>query len=179
MNIGGKGTFKCALSAKVIRANPKTDYTLKEKFYAIRNRLLRGDENDYGVISTKQVTTAGVVLIAQTIAGLAANPATWAWGHFWGTGTTAEAASQTALVSAQAATAGTSTHTAATVGANATFTSTCTLTAASSLSITEHGIFIGVAEDPVLLDRSVFTAIPVDSGNSIAFQYVLQLNSGG
>jgi hypothetical protein len=55
-----------------------------------------------------------------------------------------------------------------------------TLTFDAGAAITEHGIFTQSGTGGgTLLDRSVFSAINVISGDSIQFTYTLSLSSGG
>lgn len=146
--------------------------------------VIRGDGRieHLGLISTKLVTDAAVAYIVDD----------WDSGanvidnfnyHGCGTGTTAEAAGDTALVT-ESTTAlnpdstratGTKSQPAAnqarTVG---------TVTFDATAAITEHGIFSQAATGGgTLLDRSVFSAINVVSGDSIQFTYTLTLSSGG
>jgi hypothetical protein len=52
-----------------------------------------------------------------------------------------------------------------------------TITYTTSQNITEHGIF-SASTSGVLLDRSVFTAIPVVNGSQIEFTYTLTVSTG-
>lgn len=131
-----------------------------------------GSTEDLGLISTKVVTDAGVNAIVQGF--LAAFTIANFNFHASGTGTTAEAASQTALVTEVA----TRSSGAQTVGAsNNIYRTVATITYGASLAITEHGIF-SASSVGTLLDRSVFAAINVISGDSIQFTYELTLPSG-
>jgi hypothetical protein len=84
----------------------------------------------------------------------------------WGTGTTAEAASQTALVTAaaEARVAGTITSPSA-----ALHRVVGTLTSASSQTIAEVGLFDQLAAGGTMLIRAVFTGIALQSGDQIQF----------
>lgn len=135
-----------------------------------------------GLLSTRVVTDAGVAYIVDDWDG-GANTIDLFNYHGCGTGTTAEAAGDTALVT-ESTTAlnpdstratGTKSQPAAnqmrTVG---------TVTFDASAAITEHGIFTQAATGGgTLLDRSVFSAINVVSGDSIQFTYTLTLSAGG
>lgn len=131
-----------------------------------------GLRHEYGLVSTKVVTTAGVNYLVSTLnSATASNVFRF---HATGTGTTAEAVGQTALVT-EVATRATGTQT---VGASANIYRTVGLvTYAGSFAITEHGIF-SAASAGTLLDRSVFAAINVISGDSIEFTYELTLPAG-
>jgi hypothetical protein len=141
-----------------------------------------GSRVDYGVLSYRVVTDAGVAYIVDDWDG-GANAIDNFNYHGAGTGTNAEAAgdttlqteSTTALNPDSTRTIGTKSQPAAnqmrTIG---------TLTFDASAAITEHGIFTQAATGGgTLLDRSVFAAINVGSGDSIQFTYTLTLNSGG
>lgn len=135
-----------------------------------------------GLISTKLVTDAGVAYIVDDWDG-GANAIDNFNFHGCGTGVGAEAVGDTAL-GTESTTAlnpdstratGTKSQPAAnqmrTVG---------TLTFDAVAAITEHGIFTQAATGGgTLLDRSVFSAINVASGDSIQFTYTLTLSSGG
>lgn len=136
--------------------------------------VIRGDgsREDVGLVSTKVVTTAGVNYIVDAMQALA-DVGTLRF-HASGTGTTAEASSQTALVTEVATrTSGTREE-----GASANiFRSVGTITYAATLAITEHGLF-SASSSGTMLDRSVFSAINVISGDSIQFTYELTLPAG-
>ena len=96
----------------------------------------------------------------------------------WGTGATAAAVTDTALVTEAAPTtsggrtAGTESRVTTSV-TNDTYQVQGTVTAGGSLSITEAGLFDALTAGAMLI-RSVFTAIGVASGDSIAFTFGLQ-----
>lgn len=149
---------------------------------AIRVRTANGEWVDYGIVSRQLVTDSGVAFIVDDMDNSATDITTLNY-HGFGTGTTAEAASQTALVT-ESTTAlnpdstrptGTKSQPAAnqlqTVG-TATFDATA--------AITEHGIFSQAATGGgTMLDRSVFSAINVASGDSIQATYTITFSSGG
>ncbi len=83
----------------------------------------------------------------------------------WGTGTAAEAAGNTALAAAssEARTSGTMSSPAA-----ATYRVVGTVTSTSTQNITEVGLF-DASTAGVMIIRAVFTAVPVESGDAIAF----------
>lgn len=149
---------------------------------AIRVRRADGMWIDYGVVSRQLVTDSGVAFIVDDMDNSTTDITTLNY-HGFGTGTTAEAASQTALVT-ESTTAlnpdstrptGTKSQPAAnqlqTVG-TATFDATA--------AITEHGIFSQAATGGgTMLDRSVFSAINVASGDSIQATYTITFSSGG
>lgn len=131
-----------------------------------------GKREDFGLISTKVVTDAGVAFIVDAIQALA-TISNFKY-HASGTGGTAEAASQTALVT-EAATRATGSQT---EGASANIYRTVgTIPYTGTLAITEHGIFSAAAAG-TMLDRSLFAAINVINGDSIEFTYDLTVPSG-
>lgn len=96
----------------------------------------------------------------------------------WGTGTTAAAVTDTALVTEAAPTTsggrtvGTESRTTVT-NANDNYQVTGSVTAAGTLAITEAGLFDAVTAGNCLI-RSVFTAVNVVSGDSISFTFGLK-----
>lgn len=152
--------------------------------------VLRGDGTvlDLGLASLRLVTTAGVVYLAADIAG-GANDSNLFKFHGFGTGTTAEAVGDTALVTeltTQYATDNvrpTGSQASATVSTNATYTTVATLSpdTGGTIAVTEHGIFTQAATGGgTLLDRSVFSAVNLVAGSdSLQATYVLTLSSGG
>lgn len=140
-----------------------------------------GERIYYGTVGYRVITSAGVAFLVD------------AWQnttevenlkyHGCGTGTTAEASGDTALVT-ESTTAlnpdstratGTQTETSANV-----LKSAGTVTFDASAAITEHGLFSQAATGGgTLWDRTVFSAINVVSGDSIAFEYSVTLSAGG
>jgi hypothetical protein len=142
----------------------------------LRAELLKADGTriNYGVVSHRVVTNA---FIAALIDHLDNNGATISAYNFHGvgTGTTAEAAGDTALVTESTtiltvdSTRATGTRTQPTA---ADYRSTATQTFDGSGAITEHGMFNQAATGGGgLMDRSVFSAINVSSGDGIQFTY--------
>lgn len=149
----------------------------------LRGRLIKGNgqTHDLGVLSYRVVTNNGVAFIVD------------AWQntvelenmkyHGVGTGGTAEAAADSALVT-ESTTALNPDSTRATgslteSAANA-FQTVGTVTFDGSAAITEHGIFSQAATGGgVLFDRSLFSAINVVSGDSIQFTYTVTFTAGG
>lgn len=153
-NAGGGVAYKGELSAKHIRAD--------------------GRVTDLGVLSRRIVTTAGVNFMASDFADGASDINLFDF-HASGTGVVAEAVGDTALGtdSAVARVSGTASNPTANQ-----YRSVATMSYVSTLSITEHGLF-SASTSGTLWDRSVFTAIPVVSGESIQFTYTLTITAGG
>lgn len=133
-----------------------------------------GHREELGLISTKVVTDAGVAFIVDAMQALA-DVGTMRF-HASGTGTTAEAAGQTALVTE----VGTRVSGTRIEGAAANvYRTVATLTYSGTHAITEHAVF-SASSTGTMLDRSVFSAINVvgASGDAIEFRYDFTLPSG-
>lgn len=147
-----------------------------------RLRKVSGEWIDYGVLSYRVVTDAGVGFIVDAFQNTVELEIMKY--HGVGTGGTAEAAGQTALVT-ESTTALNPDSTRATgtttEGASANIYRTVgTVTFDGTAAITEHGIFSQAATGGgTMLDRSLFSAINVGSGDSIQFTYELTFTSGG
>ena len=128
-----------------------------------------------GTISKKKVTGA---FVTDIVANMVTD--TTVFGdykyHDCGTGTTAEANTQTALVTAFGGARVAGTQVAGGTAAAPTYTSVATISFTSTLAITEHGVF-NASTAGTLLDRSVFTAVNVVNGDSIQFTYVMTINA--
>ena len=137
---------------------------------SIKVRRANGDWEDYGVVSYRVVTDAGVAFIVDDWTDSTTDITNLKY-HGAGTGTNAESASDTALQT-ESTTAlnpdstratGTMTQPSANIQR-----SVGTLTFDATAAITEHGIFSQAATGGgTLWDRSVFSAINVVSGDSI------------
>lgn len=130
-----------------------------------------GRREHLGLVSTKVVTDAGVAYLVDALQGTT-EPENLRW-HGSGTGTTAESASQTGLVTEIGS------RVQGSLGENAAnvFQTVATISYSSTLAITEHGIF-SASTGGTMLDRSVFSAVNVISGDAIEFTYRLTLPSG-
>lgn len=142
-------------------------------------RYFGGQVTDYGVLSTRKVTTAGVNYITDAFQNLAELEDMKF--HGYGTGTTAESNAQTALITELTTEyVVNSTRPTGSQGEGATanvYRTTATLSPDSggTLAITEHGVFSAAAAG-TLLDRSVFSAINLVAGSdSLQTQYDLTL----
>lgn len=127
-----------------------------------------------GVLSRRLVTDSGVAWLASAFTNTV-EPEILNY-HDCGTGTTAESAGQTALVTPYggARVAGTQ----STPGSTNIYRSVATIAFTSTQAITEHGIFTA-SSSGTMFDRSVFAAINVNNGDSIQFTWELTLPSGG
>lgn len=150
----------------------------------LTERGLRGPcrVEDHGIVSRRVVTTVGVGFIVDAFQNLVELENMKY--HGLGTGTTAEASGDTALVTEltteynpnSTRATGTTTESAATI-----YQTVATNTLDSGTPVLrEHGVF-SAASAGVLLDRSVFAAITLDgtAGDSLQTTYSLTLSAGG
>jgi len=140
-----------------------------------------GDVLDLGLASMRVVTTAGVGYIVDAFQNIVELENMKY--HGIGTGNTAEASGDTALVT-ESTTALNPDSTRATgsttEGASANIYRTVgTLTADATIAAVEHGVFSQAATGGgVLLDRSVFSVVNLASGDSLQATYELTLPAG-
>ena len=140
-------------------------------------RVIRrdGTVEDLGIVSTHAVTDAYAALLVDSMQASVAAFSTFKY-HDSGTGTTAEAAADTAMETPTGEDRDTGTQV---EGATANiYKSVATHTYAGTFDITEHGLFSALT-GVTLADRSVFTAIGVIAGDGIQFTYQLTLTAGG
>jgi hypothetical protein len=114
-----------------------------------------------------------IVDVLQGIAGPLATINAYKY-HASGTGTTAEAAAQTALVTEVGSrVVGTQ------VEGNANqYKSVATVTYSGTYAITEHGL-LNAAAAGTLMDRTLFSPVNVISGDSIQFTFTITFTAGG
>lgn len=142
-----------------------------------------GERIRYGVASRQVVTDAGVAYIVDDFDNGAGSADVSLFNfHGCGTGTNAENVTDTALQTESTTILNPdstrATGTRSQPAANQ-FRSVGTLTFDGSGAITEHGLFTTSGTGTgVLLDRSVFSAINVASGDSIQFTYTITFPSG-
>lgn len=141
-----------------------------------------GQLTDYGVLSRRVITTAGVGALVDAWQNLIELEILKY--HGVGTGTTAEASGDTALVTESTTILNPDSTRATgslTEGASANiFRTVGTVSFDGAGAITEHGIFSQAATGGgTLWDRSVFSAINVVSGDSIQFTYDMTASAGG
>lgn len=143
---------------------------------------LDGDVEDFGLVSCRVVTDTGVQFIVDAFQNLVELENMKY--HGVGTGTTAENATQTALVT-ELTTQYSSSNTRPTgslgekSGDAKTYETAATVTVSASVALTEHGIFsVPTSGSGVMLDRSVFSAVNLASGESLQATYQLTFPSG-
>lgn len=162
-NLTGIPTIISQLEAKIIKAD--------------------GTIIDYGVVSYRVVTSAGVNFLVDDWDGNGQDISTFNY-HGAGTGGTAEASGDTALVTeSTTALNPNSTRATGTISQPSAniLRSVGTLTFDADAAITEHGLFSQAATGGgTLWDRSLFSAINVvgASGDSIQFTYSVTFTAG-
>jgi hypothetical protein len=140
-----------------------------------------GRQDDYGVVSRRVITDAGV---AAVVNGFRNTFEIELFNfHGIGTGGAAEGVGNTALtteLTTQYSTDNTRpTGTQSAPAANQ-YQSVATITVDAGVSITEHGLFSQAAvPGGTLWDRSLFTALALNSGDSIIATYIATVTSGG
>lgn len=139
--------------------------------------------NDYGTVCERVVTTAGVNAIAARMVG-AGTPAITAFNfHGIGTGSTAPAITDTALVT-ELTTQYNPDNTRAT-GAQSNpsanvYQSVATNTVDSAVAITEQGVFSQSATGGgTLLDRFTFSVVNLANGDSLQSTFQFTITAGG
>ena len=139
----------------------------------VRVRRANGEVIDYGCAGRRVVTTAYVQLLTDELQASVAAHSTLKY-HGVGTGNTAEAVGDTALVTEVETRAnGTQAENAANI-----YESVGTITATGARAIVEHGVF-SASSAGTLLDRTVFSVVNLASGDSLMATYRLTLTSGG
>lgn len=133
-----------------------------------------GRRVDYGVLGRRVVTTAFVNFVVDQL-----QTETSVFGDFkyhdGGVGTTAEAIGDTGIETTDGESRATGTQTES--AANA-YQSVGTISYTTTKAITEHGLF-NDASAGTLMDRTVFSAVNVVSGDSIQFTYTITFTAGG
>lgn len=166
---------------------PARGFKIPHFYGALFLEVLRSDGNVYlGLASLRLVTTVGVKFICDDFNNNTQDVTNMKF-HGFGTGGTAEAVGDTALVTelttqyATDNTRPTGSQASATVSTNATYTTVATLSPDANVAITEHGIFNQASNaGGTLLDRSLFSVVNlVGSADSLQATYVLTVNSGG
>jgi hypothetical protein len=149
---------------------------------ALSARRLRGNArynpklDDFGIVGRRVVTDAGVTYMRDDFNAAAGSADITNFKfHDCGTGTVAEATTDTALGTPYGGARATGSQT--TNGANV-YRTIGTISFTSSLAITEHGLF-SASSAGTLWDRTKFAAINVVNGDGIQFTYDLTITSGG
>ena len=140
-----------------------------------------GRTYDLGVVSRKVITDAGVAAVVNAFRN------TFELElfnfHALGTGSTAEAAAQTALVTeltTQYSTDNTRPTGTQTAPSANQYQSVATITVDAAVNITEHALMSQAAvPGGTMWDRSVFASLALSSGDSIIATYIATVMSGG
>lgn len=138
-----------------------------------------GSVRDLGVVSRKKVTRTFVLDIIDAMADSAGTGQLTTFNdykyHDSGTGTTAEINTDTGMEATDGESRVAGTQVDASSVSQGIYTSVATIAYTSTKNITEHGIF-NASVGGQLLDRSVFSSVGVQSGDSIQFTYTLTIN---
>jgi hypothetical protein len=166
-SVEGRAKLFGAVDIKITRANPK---------------WWQSKTLNLGCVGKRVVTTAFVNYLRDDLANASggADISTFKY-HECGTGTTAEAIGDTALVTPCTSALNPDSTRASGTQVNSvakTYSSVGTLTFDASAAVTEHGLF-NAASSGTLMDRTVFSAVNVASGDSIQFTYTLTISDGG
>lgn len=172
---GELGIMSAQLSVKVHRTNG----AVYDGSLPLADWLAQFPTEDHGIVSRKKVTGAFVTNIVANMVGNATNISEYRY-HDLGTGTTAEANTDTTLETqvSTPTTRATGTRTQGGTATAPTFTTVATCGPLPTATIIEHGIFTTAARTTnELLDRSVFSAAPINavSGDYATVSYVLTL----
>jgi hypothetical protein len=125
-----------------------------------------------GVVSRRVITNAGVAFMVDAFQNLVELEAMNF--HEVGTGSTAEAVGDTALVTpVESRATGTQSE-----PASNQYRTTGTIQATAQRLLREHGVF-SASSGGTLLDRSVHALITLENGDSVQAQYTLTLTAGG
>ena len=155
---------------------PKRSFNLGKLSEKLFSRDIVDVTADGGILLSRRVVTdAGVAFLVDDWDNNSTDITNFN-AHANGTGVTAEAATQTALVlEVGTRQAGIKSQPTA-----PQIRSVATIAQGATNAITEHGLFDStVVAGSTLWDRSVFAAINVQNGDSIEFTYTLTVNSGG
>jgi hypothetical protein len=146
-----------------------------EAFGMLSLKVIRADGHteDLGLVSVKKITTAFRDYIVDSLQNSTTSPLDAFKYHASGTTNTAESNTDTALVAeVESRVSGTQIE-----GATADiYKSVATVQYTATRAIVEHGIF-SASTSGTLMDRSVFTTINVDNGDSIQFTYEATFNA--
>ncbi len=142
---------------------------------SIKHNKVDGSVVDYGIVTCKKITDEYVTYLAlmHTTDSTAIGDFKY---HISGTGTTAENNDHVELVTpiGTARTAGDQTS------STNTYISVAIIAYTDTLAVTEHGLFNTVytsaQTDGTLMDRHLFSAINVISGDSVTYTYTLTIS---
>ena len=137
-----------------------------------------GTVEDYGLVSLKLVTTAGVRAVTDHMANTTTdllNDFSW---HAIGIGTVDPDASDTTLGSeVESRVEDTTSRTSTSSGDDYRYSTSAEVTASAAVAVTEHGLLSSNAGG-TLFDRSEFAVINLSSGDSLTTTYQVTFQSG-
>ena len=166
-----KGLLAVYIGVPIARA-----FGLMTAYGKLEAMLIKSDGSkvNYGVLGYRVVSTAFVTFLVDQLQTETSEFGDFKF-HDSGVGTTAENAADTAMetTDGESRATGTQTESAATA-----YRSVGTISYTSTKAITEHGVFSQAAA-ATLMDRTVFSAVNVVSGDSIQFTYTLTCSAGG
>jgi hypothetical protein len=166
--------FHTELTARLFEPKEPHDIEfLKAHPVSTHPHLYKEIKSGERVVKDKCITTAYVTFLALMHQTDATTIGDFKY-HDSGIGTNAEAIGDVGLQTPWGGSRDTGTQ----VASTNTYTSVATTTYNATKAITEHGLF-NAASGVTLMDRSVFSAINVVSGNQIQWTYVLTLTAGG
>lgn len=127
---------------------------------------------DYGIVGRRVVTTAYCAFMVDQHQTESSEVGDFKY-HEMGTGTTAENSADTDVETVHGG-VGTGTQT---EGTSVQYQSVGTVAAAGTAAITEH-VLMSQSSTGTLMDRTVFTAVNIVSGDSIQFTYTITYTAG-
>ena len=128
------------------------------------------------VVRNRSVTTAFVYEIVDVLQGTSGDFDQYKWHHS-GKSTVAESTAQTSLLGS---TGNPFAGTQAEGGSSNIYQSVATCTYGASAAITEHGLFnASDAAAGTMMDRTLFAAVNVNSGDKIQFTFSITFTPGG
>lgn len=167
-----RGRTDPSLAIQALRDSIKGN--MMETFGILSARVHRkdGGTEDIGLLSVLKVVVAFRDYIVDSLQDSTTYPMDAFEYHACGTGVTAESNTQTALVTEiESRVAGTQIE-----GATADIYKTvATIPITGTHAVREHGVFSAAAAG-TLMDRSLFSAINVNNGDSIEFTYEITFN---
>jgi len=163
-----------AIIAKIVPRLTKGNVTTMSGKLGAKYLFKDGPVVDYGTLSYQKVTNDFAEFLVESLQTEDTSLSAFFY-HAAGTDNTAESSGDTALGSEILRSTGSLTETSAQV-----FKSVGTLTFTSSNSVLEHGLLNDDTSGPgILMDRSIYTAIELNSSDQIEYTYELTVQSGG
>ena len=173
-----KGVDKDTVYEALKLTAPKNGVEVFGFLSAIVERVKGGEPEDLGLVSVKSVSLAFCEHLVDAMIGSSTVINDFNQ-HKMGSGSAAAATGDTALGAAMSGAQAATGEAAATHGATSiVYRSVGTVTATYNSDVEEHGIF-NRSTGGVLLDRSIVTAISVNTDDVITWTYDLTVTTGG